>query len=112
MTCRSQGKKEDAVTLLRDSIRYGPEFADAYSSLASLLAEQVTSSNKIHLQGLSVKSYGAFVQMRKRLPLPWLCLLEEVTSDSAGIPPSVHDVWMMPLCSAQSAQLYAKALIA
>lgn len=27
--------------MLRDSIKYGPEFADAYSSLASLLAEQV-----------------------------------------------------------------------
>lgn len=38
---RSQGKKEEAVILLRDSIKYGPEFADAYSSLASLLAEQV-----------------------------------------------------------------------
>lgn len=39
--CRSQGKKEEAVLLLRDSIQYGPEFADAYSSLASLLAEWV-----------------------------------------------------------------------
>ncbi|XP_057412007.1 protein O-mannosyl-transferase TMTC1 isoform X3 [Balaenoptera acutorostrata] len=37
---RSQEKKEEAITLLKDSIRYGPEFADAYSSLASLLAEQ------------------------------------------------------------------------
>ncbi|XP_062991034.1 protein O-mannosyl-transferase TMTC1 isoform X1 [Elgaria multicarinata webbii] len=37
---KSQGKKEEAVLLLRDSIQYGPEFADAYSSLASLLAEQ------------------------------------------------------------------------
>ncbi|XP_023608081.1 transmembrane and TPR repeat-containing protein 1 [Myotis lucifugus] len=37
---KSQEKKEEAVTLLRDSIRYGPDFADAYSSLASLLAEQ------------------------------------------------------------------------
>nr|XP_016849080.1 PREDICTED: transmembrane and TPR repeat-containing protein 1 isoform X2 [Anolis carolinensis] len=37
---KSQGKKGEAVLLLRDSIRYGPEFADAYSSLASLLAEQ------------------------------------------------------------------------
>uniref|UniRef100_A0A7M4FK32 dolichyl-phosphate-mannose--protein mannosyltransferase n=1 Tax=Crocodylus porosus TaxID=8502 RepID=A0A7M4FK32_CROPO len=37
---KSQGKKEEAITLLRDSIKYGPEFADAYSSLASLLAEQ------------------------------------------------------------------------
>lgn len=38
---RSQEKKEEAITLLKDSIKYGPEFADAYSSLASLLAEQV-----------------------------------------------------------------------
>ncbi|XP_068416286.1 protein O-mannosyl-transferase TMTC1 isoform X2 [Eschrichtius robustus] len=37
---RSQEKKEEAITLLKDSIKYGPEFADAYSSLASLLAEQ------------------------------------------------------------------------
>ncbi|EOA96635.1 Transmembrane and TPR repeat-containing protein 1, partial [Anas platyrhynchos] len=37
---KSQGKKEEAVMLLKDSIKYGPEFADAYSSLASLLAEQ------------------------------------------------------------------------
>lgn len=42
LACRSQGKKEEAVILLRDSIKYGPDFADAYSSLASLLAEQVT----------------------------------------------------------------------
>lgn len=41
---RSQEKKEEAVTLLKDSIKYGPEFADAYSSLASLLAEQVIVS--------------------------------------------------------------------
>lgn len=38
---RSQGKLTEAVTLLRDSIRFGPHFADAYSSLASLYAEQV-----------------------------------------------------------------------
>uniref|UniRef100_A0A8C0KMC6 dolichyl-phosphate-mannose--protein mannosyltransferase n=1 Tax=Canis lupus dingo TaxID=286419 RepID=A0A8C0KMC6_CANLU len=37
---KSQEKKEEAITLLKDSITYGPEFADAYSSLASLLAEQ------------------------------------------------------------------------
>ncbi|NXD09923.1 TMTC1 protein, partial [Nothocercus nigrocapillus] len=37
---KSQGKKEEAIILLRDSIKYGPEFADAYSSLASLLAEK------------------------------------------------------------------------
>lgn len=41
---RSQEKKEEAITLLKDSIKYGPEFADAYSSLASLLAEQVMVS--------------------------------------------------------------------
>ncbi|KAM4883343.1 LOW QUALITY PROTEIN: protein O-mannosyl-transferase TMTC1-like [Thomomys bottae] len=37
---KSQGQKEDAIALLKDSIKYGPEFADAYSNLASLLAEQ------------------------------------------------------------------------
>nr|XP_025735561.1 transmembrane and TPR repeat-containing protein 1 [Callorhinus ursinus] len=37
---KSQEKKEEAISLLKDSIKYGPEFADAYSSLASLLAEQ------------------------------------------------------------------------
>ncbi|XP_069894367.1 protein O-mannosyl-transferase TMTC1 isoform X1 [Dipodomys merriami] len=37
---KSQEQKEEAIALLRDSIKYGPEFADAYSSLASLLAEQ------------------------------------------------------------------------
>ncbi|KAM4883341.1 LOW QUALITY PROTEIN: protein O-mannosyl-transferase TMTC1-like [Thomomys bottae] len=31
---------EDILALLKDSIKYGPEFAVAYSSLASLLAEQ------------------------------------------------------------------------
>ncbi|XP_025020449.1 transmembrane and TPR repeat-containing protein 1 isoform X2 [Python bivittatus] len=37
---KTQGKKEEAILLLRNSIQYGPDFADAYSSLASLLAEQ------------------------------------------------------------------------
>lgn len=46
---RSQEKKEEAITLLKDSIKYGPEFADAYSSLASLLAEQVTVSFELHI---------------------------------------------------------------
>jgi hypothetical protein len=45
---RSQEKKEEAITLLKDSIKYGPEFADAYSSLASLLAEQVIESMSFH----------------------------------------------------------------
>lgn len=38
---RSQGKENEAEALLKDSIHYGPHFADAYSSLASLYAEQV-----------------------------------------------------------------------
>lgn len=38
---RSQEKVEEAIVLLKESIKYGPDFADAYSSLASLLAEQV-----------------------------------------------------------------------
>ncbi|XP_060550476.1 protein O-mannosyl-transferase TMTC1 isoform X3 [Pantherophis guttatus] len=37
---KNQGKKDEAVLLLRNSIQYGPDFSDAYSSLASLLAEQ------------------------------------------------------------------------
>ncbi|XP_072510517.1 protein O-mannosyl-transferase TMTC1 isoform X3 [Notamacropus eugenii] len=37
---KSQGKKEEAIIFLRDSIKFGPEFADAYSSLASLLADK------------------------------------------------------------------------
>jgi hypothetical protein len=42
--CRSQEKTEEAIMLLKESIKYGPDFADAYSSLASLLAEQVIVS--------------------------------------------------------------------
>lgn len=38
---RSQGKEKEAESLLRDSIHFGPYFADAYSSLASFYAEQV-----------------------------------------------------------------------
>lgn len=38
---RSQGKEKEAERLLKDSIHFGPHFADAYSSLASLYAEQV-----------------------------------------------------------------------
>ncbi len=39
--CRSQGKEEEAERMLKESIRFGPHFADAYSSLASLYADQV-----------------------------------------------------------------------
>ncbi|XP_073078898.1 protein O-mannosyl-transferase TMTC1 isoform X3 [Manis javanica] len=51
---KSQEKKEEAVTLLKDSIKYGPEFADAYSSLASLLAEQekVKEAEEIYQAGI------------------------------------------------------------
>lgn len=38
---KSQEKTEEAIMLLKESIKYGPDFADAYSSLASLLAEQL-----------------------------------------------------------------------
>lgn len=54
---RSQEKKEEAVTLLKDSIRYGPDFADAYSSLASLLAEQVIVSISLHIIFFTEFSY-------------------------------------------------------
>ncbi|KPP80073.1 hypothetical protein Z043_100306 [Scleropages formosus] len=66
---KSQGKEAEAEQLLKDSIRFGPHFADAYSSLASLYAEQVVPSvqrpdpvlrnvkrfaeaNEIYLQGI------------------------------------------------------------
>lgn len=41
---RSQGKEEEAEKMLKESIRFGPHFADAYSSLASLYADQVLLS--------------------------------------------------------------------
>lgn len=41
---RSQGKEEEAERMLKESIRFGPHFADAYSSLASLYADQVSLS--------------------------------------------------------------------
>ncbi|MBN3273182.1 TMTC1 protein, partial [Polyodon spathula] len=48
------GKKTEAEQLLRDSIQFGPQFADAYSSLASLFAEQkqFEEANKIYLHGI------------------------------------------------------------
>uniref|UniRef100_A0A8C0UUG4 dolichyl-phosphate-mannose--protein mannosyltransferase n=1 Tax=Cyanistes caeruleus TaxID=156563 RepID=A0A8C0UUG4_CYACU len=62
---KSQGKKEEAVILLRDSIKYGPEFADAYSSLASLLAEQPPSTNTPESQAL--RAGGSRAPMLERL---------------------------------------------
>ncbi|XP_034145952.1 protein O-mannosyl-transferase TMTC1 isoform X2 [Esox lucius] len=51
---KSQGKEEEAEALLKHSIRFGPHFADAYSSLASLYAEQkrYAEANKVYLQGI------------------------------------------------------------
>ncbi|XP_068162531.1 protein O-mannosyl-transferase TMTC1 isoform X2 [Antennarius striatus] len=50
---KSQGKEREAETLLRDSIRFGPHFADAYSSLASLYADQrFAEANEIYLKGI------------------------------------------------------------
>ncbi|XP_064200587.1 protein O-mannosyl-transferase TMTC1-like [Anguilla rostrata] len=51
---KSQGKEEEAERLLRDSILFGRHFADAYSSLASLFAEQkrFAEANDIYLQGI------------------------------------------------------------
>ncbi|XP_035383911.1 protein O-mannosyl-transferase TMTC1 isoform X4 [Electrophorus electricus] len=40
---KSQGKEEEAEGILKESIRFGPQFADAYSSLASLYADQSLS---------------------------------------------------------------------
>ncbi|XP_041707875.1 protein O-mannosyl-transferase TMTC1 isoform X2 [Coregonus clupeaformis] len=68
---KSQGKKEEAEALLRDSIRFGTHFADAYSSLASLYAEQkrFAEANDIYLQGIEScpdssdlhNNYGVFL---------------------------------------------------
>ncbi|XP_059181752.1 protein O-mannosyl-transferase TMTC1 [Centropristis striata] len=51
---KSQGKEKEAETLLRDSIHFGPHFADAYSSLASLYAEQkrFADANEVYLKGI------------------------------------------------------------
>ncbi|XP_052316182.1 protein O-mannosyl-transferase TMTC1-like [Oncorhynchus keta] len=68
---KSQGKMEEAEALLRDSIRFGPHFADAYSSLASLYAEQkrFAEANDVYLQGIEScpdssdlhNNYGVFL---------------------------------------------------
>ncbi|XP_078529890.1 protein O-mannosyl-transferase TMTC1 [Lissotriton helveticus] len=68
---KSQGKKDEAVALLRDSIKFGPQFADAYSSLASLLAEQdkVEEAEEVYQAGIEKcpessdlhNNYGVFL---------------------------------------------------
>ncbi|XP_057179852.1 protein O-mannosyl-transferase TMTC1 isoform X2 [Triplophysa rosa] len=58
---KSQGKEEEAERMLQESIWFGPHFADAYSSLASLYADQVSLSpsqgrskeaNEIYTKGI------------------------------------------------------------
>uniref|UniRef100_A0A8D3D5Z0 dolichyl-phosphate-mannose--protein mannosyltransferase n=1 Tax=Scophthalmus maximus TaxID=52904 RepID=A0A8D3D5Z0_SCOMX len=51
---KSKGKEKEAEALLVDSIRFGPHFADAYSSLASLYAEQrrFPEANDIYRKGI------------------------------------------------------------
>uniref|UniRef100_A0A665TFI4 dolichyl-phosphate-mannose--protein mannosyltransferase n=1 Tax=Echeneis naucrates TaxID=173247 RepID=A0A665TFI4_ECHNA len=50
---KSQGKEKEAEALLRESIRFGPHFADAYSSLASLYAEErFPEANEVYLKGI------------------------------------------------------------
>lgn len=52
---KSHGKSEEAVSLLKDSIRFGPHFADAYSSLASLYAEQrrFAEAKEVYQKGIN-----------------------------------------------------------
>ncbi|XP_051911797.1 protein O-mannosyl-transferase TMTC1 isoform X2 [Hippocampus zosterae] len=51
---KSQGKEREAEVLLKDSVSYGPYFADAYSSLASLYADQkrYTEAHEMYLKGI------------------------------------------------------------
>ncbi|KAM6896154.1 protein O-mannosyl-transferase TMTC1 [Lycodopsis pacificus] len=51
---KSQGKEKEAETLLKDSMHFGPHFADAYSSLASLYAEQkrFAEASEVYLKGI------------------------------------------------------------
>lgn len=57
---RSQGKEKEAEALLKDSIRFGPHFADAYSSLASLYAEQVTQTTNKNIHTCITCCYCAW----------------------------------------------------
>uniref|UniRef100_A0A3P9MLB2 dolichyl-phosphate-mannose--protein mannosyltransferase n=1 Tax=Oryzias latipes TaxID=8090 RepID=A0A3P9MLB2_ORYLA len=51
---RTQGKDKEAEALLKNSIRYGSHFADAFSSLASLYADQerFVEAKKVYIQGI------------------------------------------------------------
>lgn len=54
---RSQGKEKEAENLLRNSIHFGPYFADAYTSLASLYAEQVKPPDTPDSEPCAVKEH-------------------------------------------------------
>ncbi|KAK5848761.1 hypothetical protein PBY51_008455 [Eleginops maclovinus] len=68
---KSLGKEEEAETLLKHSIHFGPHFADAYSSLASLYAEQkrFAEAKEVYLEGIGKcpdssdlhNNYGVFL---------------------------------------------------
>ncbi|KAK5895563.1 hypothetical protein CgunFtcFv8_009246 [Champsocephalus gunnari] len=68
---KSLGKEEEAEALLKDSIHFGPHFADAYSSLASLYAEQkrFAEAKEVYLEGIEKcpdssdlhNNYGVFL---------------------------------------------------
>ncbi|XP_033930669.1 protein O-mannosyl-transferase TMTC1 isoform X2 [Pseudochaenichthys georgianus] len=68
---KSLGKEEEAEALLKDSIHFGPHFADAYSSLASLYAEQkrFAEGKEVYLEGIEKcpdssdlhNNYGVFL---------------------------------------------------
>ncbi|KAK0135038.1 Transmembrane and TPR repeat-containing protein 1 [Merluccius polli] len=51
---RGAEAEAEAEALLKDSIRFGPHFADAYSSLASLYAEQkrFAEANEVYQRGI------------------------------------------------------------
>uniref|UniRef100_A0A3P9IBC1 dolichyl-phosphate-mannose--protein mannosyltransferase n=1 Tax=Oryzias latipes TaxID=8090 RepID=A0A3P9IBC1_ORYLA len=51
---RTQGKDKEAEALLKNSIRYGPHFADAFSSLASLYADQerFVEAKEVYIKGI------------------------------------------------------------
>lgn len=68
---KTRGKEKEAEVLLKDSIRFGPHFADAYSSLASLYAEQkrFAEAKEVYLKGIEKcpdssdlhNNYGVFL---------------------------------------------------
>ncbi|KAJ3612107.1 hypothetical protein NHX12_020384 [Muraenolepis orangiensis] len=68
---KSRGEEVEAEVMLRDSIRYGSHFPDAYSSLASLYAEQkrFAEATEVYRRGIETcpessdlhNNYGVFL---------------------------------------------------